>query len=252
MNDALLMCSFKRLGNLFGDGQRLIDRNRPLRDAVCERRPFDQLHDERLHAVRLLKAVDVGDVRMVQRGEDLRLSLESSESVRVRREGIGQHLQGIVPLEPRVMRSPDLAHAALANQGGDFIGAEAAAGADGHVRGFYAIGLAPTGTVFTLKAMGAALVTLCPSHLREAHRVPKFVPLYAVHQCGIEFGGEELMSEWARLIDREKNGCLQEASHDGATLVNSGESLRLFCVECIAVDQSAPNIVETLDHPQQL
>ena len=32
------------------------------------------------------------------------------------------------------MRSPDLAHAALANQGGDFIGAEATAGANGHVR----------------------------------------------------------------------------------------------------------------------
>ena len=70
----------------------------------------------------------MGDVWMIQRGKDLRLSAESSEAVRVRREGIGQHLQGIVSLERRVMRSPDLAHAALANQGGDFIWADADAG----------------------------------------------------------------------------------------------------------------------------
>ena len=51
----------------------------------------------------------------------MRFSPESSESLGVRREGIRQHLQGIVPLERRVMRPPDLAHAAFANQGGDFM-----------------------------------------------------------------------------------------------------------------------------------
>ncbi len=53
----------------------------------------------------------------------------------IRRKGIRQHLQGVVPLESCVVRSPDLAHAALANQGGDFVRADAATGADGHVRG---------------------------------------------------------------------------------------------------------------------
>ena len=94
MNDALLVRGFQGLRNLLGDRQRLIDRNRSLRDAVRERRSLDQLHDERLHTVRLLQAVDVRDVRMVQRCEDLCFSLESSQSVRVRREGIREHLQG--------------------------------------------------------------------------------------------------------------------------------------------------------------
>ena len=83
MDDALLVRGFQCFGNLLGDRQRLIDWNRPLRDAVGQRRSFDQLHDERLHAIRLLKAVDVRDVRMIQRGEDLCFALEPSQSVRV-------------------------------------------------------------------------------------------------------------------------------------------------------------------------
>jgi hypothetical protein len=78
---------------------------------------------------------DLRDIRMVLRREDLRFSPESSESVRVSRECIRQHLQGIIALERRVTRSPYLAHAALANQGGDFIRAHASAGTNGHLRG---------------------------------------------------------------------------------------------------------------------
>src|SRR5688572_16429312 len=64
---------------------------------------------------------------MIERGEDLCLTTKPSESIWVRREGIRQHLQGIVAPESAVMGAPDLAHAAFPNQGGDFIGAEASA-----------------------------------------------------------------------------------------------------------------------------
>ena len=47
MDDALLVRRFERLGDLPRDRQRLVERNRPARDAVGERRPFDQLQDER-------------------------------------------------------------------------------------------------------------------------------------------------------------------------------------------------------------
>ena len=46
MDDALLVRRFERLGDLLRDGQRLIDGNRPLRDAVGQRRSLDQLHDQ--------------------------------------------------------------------------------------------------------------------------------------------------------------------------------------------------------------
>jgi hypothetical protein len=50
---------------------------------------------------------------MIQGGEHLRLAMESSEAFRVLHERIGQHLQGIVSFEGRVVRAPDLAHAAF-------------------------------------------------------------------------------------------------------------------------------------------
>ena len=128
MDDPLLVGGFERLGDLLRDRQRLIDWNRALCNSVSERRPLDQFHDKRLHSVCLLQAIDMGDVRMIEGGEDLRFSPETSEAVRVRRERIRQHLQGIVALERCVVRSPDLAHAALADQGSDLIRAEARTG----------------------------------------------------------------------------------------------------------------------------
>ena len=62
MNDALLVRRFQRLGNLSGDRQRLVDRNRAGRDAIGERRAFDQFHHQRPSAVRLFQSVDLCDV----------------------------------------------------------------------------------------------------------------------------------------------------------------------------------------------
>ena len=48
MDDALLVRRFERLGDLPRDRQRLVERNRALRDAIGERRPLDQFQDERV------------------------------------------------------------------------------------------------------------------------------------------------------------------------------------------------------------
>src|SRR5262245_40549028 len=118
MNDSLFMCRFECLGDLLGNWQRLVHRNWASRNPICKRLAFDTLHDERLHTIRLLQTVDVGNVRMIERGEHLRFSPESSESVGIRCEGTRQYLQGVVSIERSVMCSPDLAHPAFANQGG--------------------------------------------------------------------------------------------------------------------------------------
>jgi len=62
---------------------------------------------------------------MVEAGEDLRLSRESGEPVRVRREGVGEDLQRDLAVELGVGGLPDLAHAALAQEGGHVIVPEA-------------------------------------------------------------------------------------------------------------------------------
>jgi len=109
VDDALLVRCFESLGNLFRNGQRFIDGNRTLRDAFCERRSFDGLHDERLHTVRVLETVDMCDVRMIEGRKDLGFAPESGESIGVGRKRVGKNLQGIVPPERGVVRAPDLA-----------------------------------------------------------------------------------------------------------------------------------------------
>ena len=59
---------------------------RPARDALGERLALDELQDEGLRAAGLLEAVDVRNVRMVERGEHLRLALEARQPLRVRGE----------------------------------------------------------------------------------------------------------------------------------------------------------------------
>ena len=68
---------------------------------------------------RALEAVDVGDVRVVERGEQLRLALEAGEALRVGGEGRGQDLDRDLAPELRVGGAIDLAHAAFAELGGD-------------------------------------------------------------------------------------------------------------------------------------
>ena len=58
----------------------------PLRDAIGERRPLDQLHHERDARRRdLFEAVDLRDVRMVQRGEDFGFALEPRQPIGIAR-----------------------------------------------------------------------------------------------------------------------------------------------------------------------
>ena len=58
MDDPLLVRRFERVGDLPGDRQRFVERERAACDPVGERRPLDQLEDQRVDAVRLFEAVD--------------------------------------------------------------------------------------------------------------------------------------------------------------------------------------------------
>ena len=82
-----------------------------------------------------LDAVDGGDVRVVEAGEDLRLPLEPGEPIRVRREGVREDLQRDLAIELRVGGLPDLAHAAFPEEGGNVVVPEAGAGTQGHGAG---------------------------------------------------------------------------------------------------------------------
>ena len=123
--------ALERFSHLPGDGQRLVHRNRALRNALRKRRAFDQLHHESLHAVGVLEPVDRGDVRMIQRGEDLRFALKARQAVGVGCERRGEDLDRDLTLQLRVRRPIDLPHSTHAELRGDFVDAEAGAGREG-------------------------------------------------------------------------------------------------------------------------
>ena len=83
MDDAVIVRGFQGISDLFGDGQQFVQRHRASRDAVRERGPLDEFHDQRDGPVRVLQSVDVRDVRVVQHREDFRFTLESRETIGV-------------------------------------------------------------------------------------------------------------------------------------------------------------------------
>jgi hypothetical protein len=80
----------------------------------------------------IFDAVNLRDVGMVQRREQLGLALKSRQPLSVIRERIGQNFDRDFALQARIPRAIDLAHTAGADEGDDFVGAEASAGANGH------------------------------------------------------------------------------------------------------------------------
>ena len=130
MDDALLVCGFERLRDLTRNGQRLVKRNRAARDALREIVALNELHDERGGARTFFKAVDGGDMRMIERGEDFRFALKAREPIGISRERWWQDLDRDLAFQPGVRRPIHLTHPAFADLRGDVVSAEACAGCD--------------------------------------------------------------------------------------------------------------------------
>ena len=88
MNDSLVVCGFERLRDLAGDDERVSQRE--TRSDACSMRLCESLASassitqERDPLSDLVfEAVDVRDVRVVQRREDLRFTTETREAVRI-------------------------------------------------------------------------------------------------------------------------------------------------------------------------
>ena len=84
MDDTGFVRGFQCLGDLLGDWKGFINGNRTLSDPILQRWPFHQLQHQRSGVVGFFNAVDLRDVRMVQAGENLCLSLKPRETIRVR------------------------------------------------------------------------------------------------------------------------------------------------------------------------
>ena len=114
--------------------QGFVEGNRPALEPLGQVLAGDELeHEERL-AVRLVEAVDRGDVRVVERGEQVRLAPEAREALFVPRELGRQHLDRDLAVELGVARAEHFAHPPGAEGGGDLVGPETLAGGEAHAR----------------------------------------------------------------------------------------------------------------------
>ncbi len=122
MDNALLVRGFECFGYLPRDVERLIERDPGSAQGHLSERPaIDQLHYQRQHAAAFLDAVNLRDVRVVERREDVRLTLEACNAVSVAGERARQDLDGDVALETSVAGFVDFAHAAFTQRVEDFV-----------------------------------------------------------------------------------------------------------------------------------
>jgi hypothetical protein len=130
MDDAQLVSGFEGIGDLARHGNRVGNRQRAALDDIGQRRSLDEFH----HEGALFHTVDVRDMGVVQRCERTRLAFESRELLGAMRKLVGENLHGDVAAEPRVARTVDLTHAALAEKADDLVQANARASGEAHGR----------------------------------------------------------------------------------------------------------------------
>jgi hypothetical protein len=132
MDDALFMGRLERGGNLPRDRQSLVERNRSLFDPIGKRRPVNQFHDKRVRRATVFKAVNLGDVRMIERRKNLRFAMKAGEPVRIVGERTRENLQCDVTTEFRVAGAIHLAHTSRAKGGNDLVGPQTGFGGQRH------------------------------------------------------------------------------------------------------------------------
>src|SRR6185436_11095339 len=77
MHDARPVRAIEGVGDLDAEAEYVVDRERPALDAIRERLALDQLHDEVEIVPFAPDIVDDADVRMIERGDEPRLALET-------------------------------------------------------------------------------------------------------------------------------------------------------------------------------
>ena len=80
----------------------------------------------------VVQPVDLGDVRMIQRREDLRFALEPGDAVRIVGEDVREDLDRDFAPQLRIARAINLSHAAAAEGSDDLVRPDARAGLDHH------------------------------------------------------------------------------------------------------------------------
>ena len=132
MDDAQFVRRFQRLGDLPRDGCHVRGRDRSLFEAFGKGGAVDELEHEPRRDAGVLEAIDVADVRVVERCQQLRLAPEAGQPIRIGGKRTWQDLQGDVAIELGVAGPIHLAHTAGAKDADDLVGPHEGANREGH------------------------------------------------------------------------------------------------------------------------
>ena len=130
VDDAFLVCRVEALGDLAAGCERFRKRKRAACQSLSKRQARNQLEHEtgkrtgRVRIREILEAVDLRNMRMVERSKELRFTFESRKAIGIGDDLVRQDLDGDLASEPRVARTIDLSHPAGTEQSLQFVSAD--------------------------------------------------------------------------------------------------------------------------------
>ena len=111
VDDPLPLCLVQRIGDLDGDLERLIERQRTFLQPLGERLALQVLHDQEVDPVLAADVVEGANVRVIEAGDGLGLALEALLQIGIRGDVLGQDFDGDGAIESRASCLVNLTHA---------------------------------------------------------------------------------------------------------------------------------------------
>src|SRR5262245_10585224 len=93
MDDPFVVCGFECFGYLFGDRQRVLERQWTACDRPVETFTVHEFEYEEFGAVRPFETVDLRNVWMVEGRKDLRFPAETRQTLKIVHDAVGKGLQ---------------------------------------------------------------------------------------------------------------------------------------------------------------
>ena len=112
MHDALFVGRLQGVRDLPGMSQRFSDWQRSMPETCGQRPSFHKLHRDAADVAGFLQSVNLGNVRMIERGERPRFAPETQQTFWISDEFAGKEFQRDVAIEFRIAPAIDLAHPA--------------------------------------------------------------------------------------------------------------------------------------------
>jgi hypothetical protein len=127
MHDAFPVRFVQRVGYFQSQLQRFVQRHGATFKARRQRLAFEIFHDEIVGTVLLANVVQHTDMRVIQRSQRLRFTLEALPHLGIRRPMLWKYFDGDDALQSRVRRFVDFAHSTGSDLVEDLVWAETCA-----------------------------------------------------------------------------------------------------------------------------